>query len=185
MTLLRTERLTMQPWLAKHLGALAMICEDKEVMKFFPRVLTREECRSLLEGFNDHFREYGYGVWAMVPHGGEAPIGFCGLKQVTMNAPFAPAVEILWRLNRAAWGWGFANEAARAALQHGFEKVGLEEIVSFTTPKNLRSIALMERLGMRRDPEEDFEHPALPEDDPLRPHVLYRLRREEWRRREA
>jgi ribosomal-protein-alanine N-acetyltransferase len=91
-------------------------------------------------------------------------------------------VEIGWRLARHAWGRGYATEAARRALQHGFEALGLEEIVSFTVPANLRSLAVMERLGMRRDPAGDFEHPRLPEGHRLRRHVLYRLSRETWER---
>jgi RimJ/RimL family protein N-acetyltransferase len=84
-------------------------------------------------------------------------------------------VEVGWRLARAHWGKGYATEAARAALAFGFEQVGLNEIVSFTVPANTRSIAVMERLGMTRNPADDFDHPSLPEGSPLRRHVLYRL----------
>ena len=89
-------------------------------------------------------------------------------------------VEKGWRLVRSAWGRGYATEAARAALAFGFERAGLEEIVSFTVPGNGPSWAVMERLGMARDPADDFDHPAIAAGHPLRRHVLYRLRRRAW-----
>ena len=86
-------------------------------------------------------------------------------------------IEVGWRLARAAWGHGYATEAARASVAYGFDQAGLDEIVSVTAVVNAPSRAVMERLGMVRDPADDFEHPVLPVDSPLRPHVLYRLRR--------
>ena len=112
--------------------------------------------------------EKGTWVWA----------GFAGLLRVRPDMPFAPAVEIGWRLWPSFWGRGYATEAARACLAFGFHRLGLKEIVSFTTPGNRRSWRLMVRLGMVRDGDGDFEHPALPDDHPLRRHVLYRLERE-------
>ena len=100
------------------------------------------------------------------------PIGF--------DAPFNPSVEVGWRLKRSAWGKGYALEAARAAITDGFERVGLDAIVSMTAVTNERSQAVMRRLGMTHDPAEDFEHPRVPEGSPLRPHVLFRLRRDDW-----
>jgi RimJ/RimL family protein N-acetyltransferase len=102
-------------------------------------------------------------------------IGFAGLAVPEFEAHFTPAVEIGWRLARSAWGKGYATEAARAALDFGFEEVGLAEVVSFTVPANRRSRAVMERIGMSRDPQDDFDHPGLPVGHPQRPHVLYRL----------
>jgi ribosomal-protein-alanine N-acetyltransferase len=84
-------------------------------------------------------------------------------------------VEIGWRLARSSWGNGYATEAARAVLSFGFEEAGLSEVVSFTTVANQRSRAVMERIGMRRDPADDFDHPGLPLGHPQRPHVLYRI----------
>jgi ribosomal-protein-alanine N-acetyltransferase len=109
-----------------------------------------------------------------VRKGGEF-VGFVGLNRVGFEAHFRPAVEVGWRLARWAWGNGYATEAGRAALAFGFERVGLNEIVSFTTAANRRSCAVMERLGMTRDPADDFEHPSLPPDHPQSPHVLYRV----------
>ena len=107
---------------------------------------------------------------------GEAPfVGFVGLQLAVFAAPFTPAVEVGWRLARAYWGRGYATEVARAALADGFGRLGLDEIVSFTVPGNTRSRAVMERLGMTRNPEDDFDHPSFAEGHPLRRHVLYRL----------
>ena len=94
------------------------------------------------------------------------------------DAQFTPCVEVGWRLAREHWRLGYATEAARRALRFGFEEVGLSEIVSITSPMNLASIAVMERLGMSRNPAEDFEHPSLAPDHPLRRHVLYRISRD-------
>jgi RimJ/RimL family protein N-acetyltransferase len=107
---------------------------------------------------------------------GIAPfIGFAGLAVPRFTAAFTPCVEIGWRLAVEHWGKGYATEAARLALAYGFETAGLAEIVSFTTVANLRSRAVMERLGMHRDPADDFDHPSLPDGHPLRRHVLYRI----------
>ena len=110
-------------------------------------------------------------------------IGFTGLSAPSFEAPFTPAVEVGWRLAPDAWGNGFATEAAEAALRFGFETIGLDEIVSFTVPANVRSRAVMERLGMTHDLADDFDHPRFPEGHRLRRHVLYRLDRATWRAR--
>ena len=143
-------------------------------MEFFPRVLTRGESDELVGRIEAGFARDGFGLWAVeVREAGEF-VGFAGLNPVEFEAPFTPAVEVGWRLARTAWGNGYATEAGRAALEFGFERVGLAEVVSFTTAANRRSRAVMERLGMSRDPADDFEHPSLPPGHPQRPHVLYR-----------
>ena len=122
------------------------------------------------------FAADGFGLWAVEVAGGPPFIGFVGLAVPRFEAHFTPAVEVGWRLAREHWGRGYATEAARAALDYGFGTVGLEEVVSLTVPANTRSIAVMERLGMTRDPADDFDHPRLPEGHRLRRHVLYRKR---------
>jgi RimJ/RimL family protein N-acetyltransferase len=104
-----------------------------------------------------------------------------GLHRVNPALPCAPAVEVAWRLHPDHWGHGYATEGARAALGYGFGPAGLDEIIAFTTTLNVRSQAVMERIGMARDPGADFDHPRVPEGDPLRRHVLYRARAEQWR----
>jgi ribosomal-protein-alanine N-acetyltransferase len=110
-------------------------------------------------------------------------VGFTGLERPSFEAHFTPAVEVGWRLARSAWGHGYATEAGRASLAFGFDAVGLEEIVSFTSVANMRSRAVMERLGMTHDPGDDFDHPELPEANRLRRHVLYRGSARDWPRR--
>jgi ribosomal-protein-alanine N-acetyltransferase len=124
-----------------------------------------------------HFADKGFGWWALEIPGGAPFIGFVGLSIPRFNAHFTPCVEIGWRLAHAAWGKGYATEAARAALAHGFDVLKLEEIVSFTTTANLRSRNVMEKIGMRRDPADDFDHPSIAAGHPQRPHVLYRKTR--------
>jgi ribosomal-protein-alanine N-acetyltransferase len=124
-----------------------------------------------------HWRQHGFGQWVVESPGEASFIGVVGLSHVRFATPFAPTVEAAWRLARPYWGKGYALEAARAAIEDGFFRLGLDEIVAFTVPANRASWALMERLGMRRDPEEDFDHPRFAEGHPLRRHVLYRIRR--------
>ena len=109
-------------------------------------------------------------------------IGFVGLRAPSFEAHFTPCVEIGWRLAKENWGKGFATEAGRECVRFAFETLALEELVSFTVPPNHRSRAVMERLGLRRDSNDDFDHPRLPAGHPLQRHVLYRLRREDWQR---
>ena len=154
---------------------------DPEVMRHFPAPMARAESDALLERLTGHWAEHGFGLWAVERRHDGAFLGFTGLSRPSFEAAFTPAVEVGWRFLREAWGHGYATEAARAAVQFGFEEVGLEEIVSFTVPANERSRRVMERLGMRHDPAGDFDHPRLPQGHPLRRHVLYRLRRDDWR----
>jgi RimJ/RimL family protein N-acetyltransferase len=144
-------------------------------MEFFPSRLSRVESDALADRIQEHFREQGFGLWAIeIPD--VAPfIGFAGLTVPRFSARFTPCVEVGWRLAFEHWGRGYATEAARVALAYGFGSLALSEVVSFTSTGNHRSRAVMERLGMRRDPADDFDHPALPESHPLRRHVLYRI----------
>ena len=177
---LNSERLILRPWREDDLDALAALCADPEVMAHFPAVLDRAGSTALLDRLMAHQAEHGFTFWALQRREDDAFVGFTGLVRVRFEAPFVPAVEIGWRLARPYWGQGYALEAAQRSLQFAFEDVQLEEVVSFTVPANRRSWGVMQRLGMRRDPADDFEHPSLPEGHPLRPHVLYRIRREAW-----
>jgi RimJ/RimL family protein N-acetyltransferase len=134
----------------------------------------------MIDRIGRHFAERGFGLWAAELPGAAPFIGFVGLAVPRFEAPFTPCVEIGWRLARAHWGHGYVTEAGRAALHHGFTALGLDQIYSFTVPANVRSRAVMERLGLRHFPQEDFDHPLFAEGHPLRRHVLYRIRREEF-----
>ncbi len=107
-------------------------------------------------------------------------IGFIGFNVPSFHAAFTPCVEIGWRLAAEYWGQGLATEGAREVVRCGFEMLGLEELVSFTVPANIRSRHVMEKLGMTHDTAADFQHPGLPENHPLSRHVLYRLSRSAW-----
>ncbi|WP_299597772.1 GNAT family N-acetyltransferase [uncultured Microbulbifer sp.] len=170
----KTERLQLRQWQEKDRVPFAAMNADPAVMEFFPALLSRAESDAGIDRQIAHIHQYGWGFWAVETLVDQQFIGFVGIKQVTDDMPFAPAVEIGWRLAAHAWGKGYATEAARASLQVGFEQVGLKEIVSFTVPGNFRSRAVMEKLGMSR--AENFLHPGLPQGHPMQEHLLYRLK---------
>jgi RimJ/RimL family protein N-acetyltransferase len=149
---------------------------DPRVMEFFPDLLTAEASDTLVDRAQAHFNRHGFGPFAAELIETGTFIGFIGLSVPAFAAPFMPAVEIGWRLAFDYWGRGLATEGARAALDYGFEILRLDGVVSFTVPGNIRSRRVMEKLKMTRDPGDDFDHPQLPEGDPMRRHVLYRLR---------
>lgn len=173
----RTARLLLRQWRDSDLESFAALNADPEVMRHFPAVLDRAESDALALRIRQRIAANGYGLWAVEAEPPMGFIGFVGLNRPGFTAPFTPCLEIGWRLRRAAWGRGYASEAARAALAHAFAELGAAEVVSFTACGNDRSRAVMVRLGMVRDPADDFDHPDLPEGDPLRRHVLYRLHR--------
>jgi RimJ/RimL family protein N-acetyltransferase len=178
---IRTPRLHLRAWRDEDLAPFAELNGDPQVMEFFPKTLDRAESEAMVARIRAHFERRGFGSWAVEVPGVADFIGFVGLAVPGFEAHFTPCVEIGWRLARAHWGHGYATEAARAVLDLGFRSLGLEEIVSFTTTANLRSRAVMERIGMTRSPADDFDHPALPEGHLLRRHVLYRARRADHR----
>lgn len=171
---LRTERLLLRRWRDDDRAPFAALNADPRVTEFLPAPLSRADSDALVDRIEAHFAARGFGLWAVeVP--GEIPFaGFVGLAVPAFEAAFTPCVEVGWRLAAACWGHGYASEGARAALAFGFAQLALAEIVSFTVPANVRSRRVMERLGMTRDPADDFDHPALPDGHPLRRHVLYR-----------
>lgn len=174
---LRTERLLLRPWRESDRDPFAALNADPDVTEFLPRPITREQSDAMVDRIEAHFAEHGFGLFA-VELPGEIPFaGFVGLSVPRFEAHFTPCVEIGWRLARATWGRGIATEAAREVMRFAFLEAGLEELVSFTVPSNLRSRAVMERIGMTRDSADDFEHPGLAPGDPLRAHVLYRRSR--------
>ena len=173
---LRTERLLLRRWRESDREPFAVMNADPVVMEHMISPLTRQESHAFADRIERHFEEHGFGLWAVEIPADTPFIGFVGLSIPRFEAHFMPAVEIGWRLDRPYWGRGLATEGARAALADGFERVGLKEIVSFTIPANVQSIRVMEKLGMSRDPGEDFEHPLVPVGNPHRRHVSYRLR---------
>jgi RimJ/RimL family protein N-acetyltransferase len=177
VTELATQRLRLRRWRSEDLPAFAALNADPEVMRYFPETLDRAASDALAERIVAHFEQHGIGPWAVEIPGVAEFAGFVGLMVLTFEAHFTPCVEIGWRLARSAWGHGYAAEGARAALDCAFDKLRLDEVVSMTVPANLRSRAVMERLGMTRLEADDFDHPRLPKGNPLRRHVLYRKAR--------
>ena len=178
---LRTERLLLRDWRPDDRPPFAALNADPEVMEHFPATMSRAESDALVDRIQDGFDRHGFGLWAIEVVETGAFIGFTGLIMQTFEAHFTPAVEVGWRLSRSAWGHGYASEAARAALGYAFDHAGLDEIVSMTPTTNVRSQAVMRRIGMTRDPADDFDHPNVPATSPLRRHVLYRISATAWR----
>ncbi len=179
---LETERLRLRRWTPEDREPFAAMNADPEVMEFFHAALTRAESDAFVDRIEHHFEDNGFGLWAVDILEGTAGrfAGFVGLWPATFAAHFTPTVEVGWRLDRWAWGRGYATEAAERAVADGFERLEFPEIVSFTAAINLRSRRVMEKLGLTTDPSDDFDHPRVHADSPLAHHVLYRLTSEEW-----
>jgi 3-dehydroquinate dehydratase/shikimate dehydrogenase len=177
---IETERLLLRQWKEDDLGPFAELNRDPKVMEYFPSVLSREESDALAKKCIDLIEKNGWGLWAVSCPGVSDFIGFVGLLEATFDAPFTPAVEIGWRLAAPHWGKGYATEAAKAVLEFAFSELELGEVVSFTAIQNTRSMKVMERIGMTRNPQDDFDHPKLAKGHRLERHVLYRLQRQKW-----
>jgi RimJ/RimL family protein N-acetyltransferase len=177
VTRLETARLILRPWEPRDRAPFAALNADPEVMAHFPKPLDRAESDAMIARIEERAAAEGFAFSVAERRSDGAFLGMVGLSRVRFPVPRPPhgSVEVGWRLARAHWGNGYATEAARAWLDHGFGTLALAEIVAFTVPANTRSQAVMRRLGMRRDPARDFLHPALPEGHPLRPHVLFAI----------
>lgn len=178
--MIRTDRLLLRRWRDSDREPFAAMNADPLVMKHMQGLMSRERSGDLLDRIEAHWKAHGWGPWAVEVSGVAPFIGYVGLSPADDVA--GDMVDVGWRLASAHWGNGYATEAAREALRFGFTEVGLDEIVSFTVPQNVRSRRVMERIGLVRDPLGDFDHPRV---DPvayphLVPHVFYRLTRERW-----
>jgi len=176
MAELSTARLIMRGWRESDLAPWAAMNADPEVRRYLGPLLTFDQAAAWVLNYQDDLDRYGSGFWAVEVRASGEFIGFTGLGTVDEEMPFT-GTEVAWRLARPAWGHGYATEAARAALKYGFSIMGLPEIVAVTKAGNLRSRAVMERIGMTSDPAEDFDDPDVGEG-PLRRHVLYRKPRD-------
>jgi 3-dehydroquinate dehydratase / shikimate dehydrogenase len=169
-------RVVLRPWTDEDLPAFAAMNADPEVMRYFRAPLSREESDKVAQLIRSTTDTQGWGWWALqVPEMEFA--GFVGLSNVPFEASFTPAVEIGWRLARAAWGYGYATEGAYLALRYAFDELNLERVVSFTAVENMRSRHVMERLGMQH--EQDFDHPRLI-GHPLCRHALYAISKAQY-----
>lgn len=178
-TILQTPRLRLRAWRDEDLAPFAAINADPEVARYLPSTLNRDESDAFAERIRARMDEDGFGFWAAerLDHPASPFIGFIGLSRPRFEADFTPCVEIGWRLDRAHWGIGLASEGAQALLHCALTELRLSEVVAFSAVENLASRRVMEKIGMQRDPAEDFDHPSLPPGHPLKRHVLYRKRR--------
>ena len=173
-----TERLGLRTWLQKDTIPFAEMNSDPIVMRYFPKLLSQSETVNFLGEIERHFKEFGFGLFAVDELATGSFIGFIGLQTATFESDFTPCVEVGWRLHTGFWGRGYATEGASACLDQGFRRFGLEEICSFTSAVNARSVAVMKRIGLRY--RKDFGHPRIDAKHELHRHVLYSLRRTEY-----
>lgn len=173
-------RLQLSQWRDADLPVFAQLNADPVAMRYFPRCLSRSESDALAQRCRRGVDERGWGLWAVRERDSEDFVGMVGLQSLNAALPFAPGVEIVWRLHRRYWGRGYASEAANLVLEAAFEGLQLKELVAFSARANQPSRALMARLGMY-DTLRNFLHPALSHDHPLAEHVLYMLSARDWR----
>jgi RimJ/RimL family protein N-acetyltransferase len=174
---IETPRLRLRDWRDDDIEAWVAMNADPRVTEFFPRNYTRALSEATAVQIRQQLRRDGIGWWAVEVRGGPSFAGVIALQEVPFQAAFTPTNEIGWRFAAQHWGHGYATEGARAALGYAFNELEWPEVVAFTATLNLRSQRVMERLGMTRDPSEDFDHPKIEPGHPLRRHVLYRIRR--------
>lgn len=177
--ILNTKRLLLRPWEEEDREALIKLNKNTQVMHYFPHTLSTQESNILFDRLKNEFQEKNWGIWVVELKKTKSFIGFIGLREVSSSFSFAPATEILWRLDSVFWGKGYATEGAIAAMEFGFNILNLQEIVAVTTIQNRRSISVMKNLGMICSAV-PFDHPDLPYSHPLRPHWLYRIQSKNW-----
>jgi RimJ/RimL family protein N-acetyltransferase len=173
--MIETERLIIRPWRAEDRAPYFALCDDAEVMRYLGPMQSREQTDAVLDRMEAVQAEHGHCFWAVERRADAALIGFCGL--LPGKPPVPGALEIGWRLGRSYWQQGYALEAAQACLDWGWAHTSHPAIHAITVPANRASWGLMERLGMVRVPDGDFDHPALAPGDPLRRHITYRIDR--------
>ena len=178
----KTKRLQLRQWKPSDYPAFSAMSADPEVMKYFPSTLNQSQSTAIAHTCQSLINKNGWGVWAVELSATQTFIGMVGLHLPSAKLPCSPCVEIIWRLAQPYWGQGYATEAAKAALNIGFEQLNLSQIVSFTVLHNHPSRAVMQKLGLK-DSGENFEHPNVPVGSHLRKHCLYKISRESWLQR--
>ena len=174
MIYIETSRLRLRDWQEADLEPFSQMNADEEVMKFFPKTLSKQESDAFAKAIIAEIKEFGYGLFAVEVKETNEFIGFIGFHRATFESDFTPCIEIGWRLKKEAWGRGYATEGAKACLQYGFEELGFDEIFSFTADINEPSKHVMRKIGLQF--VEEFNHPRVDEESPLLKHILYRIR---------
>lgn len=177
---LETDRLILRPWLDMDREPFAAMSTDPEVMAHLLAFPSPAAIDNWITRQQAHLATHGFCLWVVESQATGEFMGAAGLLRVGYDAHFTPAVEVGWRLARRFWGKGHAPEAAGAAIRFGFEHFRIQEVVANTAPINFNSRRVMEKLGMSHDAADDFEHPLMDAENPLRKQVLYRLPRERW-----
>ena len=183
--ILSTERLILRTWEPSDVPLMTAISSDPRVMEHFPALQDNAATQTLIDHINQHYEKFGYAAYAVEIKDTHEFIGFVGLNQPLFEIPNfqpkgLPIVEIAWRLSSTHWGQGYATEAAKAVLHYAFTELDLPEIISFTVPANTKSRHVMEKIGLHHSEADDFDHPKLEENSPLKRHVLYRLTRDDY-----
>lgn len=173
-----TNRLGFRLWNENDRENFENMNGNQDVMRFFPKTLDKKGSDELLDKINNHFNDYGYGLWAVELKKSNELIGFIGLVNKTSDAYFTPCIEIGWRLNNVFWNKGYATEGAKACLEYGFEKLGIDEIYSFTAVVNKPSINVMKKIDLTF--MDEFNHPSVDKASILSKHVLYKIINEDW-----
>ena len=181
MVELQTSRLKLRQWKDSDLIAFAKLNADPEVMQFYPNKLEKDESDNMALKLKDLIAKRGWGFWAIEEIETKKFIGFVGLHEPTYDLPVTPCVEIGWRLAKEYWGNGYATEASNISLDFAFNKLNLDKVYSFTSGENIKSRAVMERIGMVNI-NKNFEHPIIPKGHALREHVLYQITQNEWQK---
>lgn len=176
----QSQRLILREWEPRDIAPYAAMTADPVVMRYFPAPLSALEAEDRVSQMQSAWARNGFSFAAVERKADGAFIGMVGLHRPNFEPAGAPVVEVGWSVARPHWRQGYAREAALAALAIGFEDLGLAEIVAFTVPENTASRNVMLALGMEHDPARDFDHPGLPPDHPLRPHVLYALQAQDF-----
>lgn len=175
--MIETERMILRAWREADREPYAAMMADPEVASWLAGPFNRAESDQRIDRANAAITDHGYGRFAMERRADGRLIGYCGLMPIHPDLPFDGGFEVGWSLEQDAWGQGYTTEAARAVFADGFTRLDLPEILAFTGTTNLRSQAVMLRLGMTRTPEQDFNHPNLAADHALRRHIVFVAKR--------
>jgi RimJ/RimL family protein N-acetyltransferase len=174
---IETERLILREWRESDIAPLLAICRDPQVMEFLGPLETEEGIHAAVARQQAHQKNLGHCYWAIGRKADQQMLGFCGIQPEPHGTQMAGLPDIGWRLGNAYWGRGYAREAAKASLDWGFANLPDDAIWAITVPANTRSWGLMERLGMKRQHDMDFDHPNVADDNPLKRHITYRITR--------
>ncbi len=174
----KSQRLGFRNWKPSDTDKLFALNSDKDVMEFFAFLPSYEQTKALIKKMTTQFDENGFCYFAVDELQTDEFIGFIGIAKQNFEADFTPCVDIGWRLAKKYWGKGYATEGAKRCLEFAFFNKKLESIKAVAPQINLKSIKVMEKIGMKY--VKNFEHPALKEDKRLETCTLYEINKKEY-----